>query len=349
MLQNTVMFNKDGDNPAIANPVLDGLENNFIYTEQGLRDYLASQGIQMVANPNPSLKGASITGIDPDFKLPQVAKFSLAADMDLGLSFPASLTVEGIFNKDINAVYVENYNQMNIAGFSTFKGADNRVDFSDQSVVSPVVSKSGGAMVIRNTDKGYSWSASATIKAEPLQNLKTELSYIHIASMAVSDMTGSDLKSTWANTPNVNSPNEVVLRPSAYVIPDKVTASVTYLIEYARNKHLSTEVGLFYTGQNAGTFSYTYSNDMNGDGVTNDLIYIPANVWDVRFVDINNADGTVRYTAEEQKDAFVEYVNSDHYLNSNLGKYAKANAARMPWVNRFDLHVAQNLNLARLL
>lgn len=349
MLQNTVMFNKNGDNPSLSNPVLDGFAGNFIYTEQGMRDYLASQGITMAANPNPSLNGASITGIDPDFKLPQVAKFSLAADVDMGLPFPATFTAEGIFNKDINAVYVENYNQMNIANFSTFNGADSRTDFSGLGTVSPNVSKTGGAMVIRNTNKGYSWSAAATINAEPVYNLKTELSYIHTASMSVSDMTGSDLKSTWANTPNVNSPNEVVLRPSAYVIPDKVTASVTYLIEYARNKYMSTEVGLFYTGQNAGTFSYTYSNDMNGDGVTNDLIYIPSNIWDVEFADIKNADGTVRYSAEEQRKAFVNYVNSDYYMNTHMGKYACANEARMPWVNRFDLHLAQNFNLARLL
>ncbi len=342
MLQNTVMFNG-------YSAVLDGFQNNFIYTEQGLRDYLSSQGVNMTANPNPTLKGASITGIDPDFKLPQVAKFSIAADMDLGLSFPASLTVEGIFNKDINAVYVENYNQTNIDNVSTFKGLDNRADYNDVEVVSPLVSKSGGAMVISNTDKGYSWSAAATLTAEPLRNLKTQVSYIHMASMSVSDMTGSDLKSTWANLPNVNTPNEVVLRPSAYVVPDKVTASATYHIDYASNKFMSTEVGLFYSGQSAGNYSYLFSNDMNGDGVTNDLIYIPSNIWDIEFADIEDKNGTVLYTAKEQREAFRNFVNSDSYLNSHLGQYARANEARMPWVNRIDLHVAQNFNLARLI
>ena len=31
---------------------------------------------------------------------------------------------------------------------------------------------------------------------------------------------------------------------------------------------MSTEVGLFYSGQSAGNYSYLFSNDMNGDGVT---------------------------------------------------------------------------------
>ena len=352
MLQNTVMFNKNNDDPTIPNAVLDGFKNNFIYTEQGLRDYISSQGVNMEPNPNPALKGASITGIDPDFKLPQVAKFSLAADMDLGLSFPASLTVEGIFNKDINAVYVENYNQTHPDNVSTFKGVDNRLDFNQVDGVSPLVSKSGGAMVISNTNKGYSWSASATLTAEPIRNLKTQVSYIHMSAMSVSDMTGSDLKSTWANLPNVNTPNEVVLRPSAYVTPDKVTASATYHIDYASNKFMSTDIGLFYYGQTAGKYSFIYSNDMNGDGVTNDLIYIPSSIWDIEFADIvkknDKGKDVVLYTAKEQREAFRDFVNSNSYLNSHLGTYARANDATMPWVNRFDLHLAQNFNLARL-
>ena len=353
MLQNTVAFNKKNDDPTLANAVLDGLENNFQYTEQGLRNYLESKGVQMEANPNPVLNGASITGIDPDFKLPQVAKFSFATDVELGLSFPASLTLEGIFNKDINAVYVENYNQTHIDNAKRFSGIDGRADFNDADAVSAVVNKTNGAMVISNTDKGYSWSAAATFRAEPVRNLKAEISYIHMVSMSVSDMKGSDLKSTWSNVPNVNTPNEMVLRSSAYVIPDKVTASVTYRINYARNKFMSTDIGLFYTGHTAGKYSYTFTNDMNGDGVSNDLIYIPKSKEELQFADITgkdkNGNNVVLYTAAEQRDAFWDFIEQDSYLSSHKGKYAVANDALMPWINRFDLHLAQNFNVGALI
>jgi hypothetical protein len=336
MLQNTVMFTNEGD------AFLNGLKNNFLYTESSLRNYIQQQGLPMTANPNPVLKGASITGIESDFKLPQVFKTSLAFDYEPDLAFPLTVSVEGIYNKDINAVYIENYNLPDENAASRFNGADNRFNYNTVASVNSTVSKSGGAMVISNTDKGYSWSLGATLKAEPVNNLKTEISYIHQVSMSVQDMKGSALNSAWGNTPNVNSPNELVLRPSAYVIPDKVSAMVTYRFGYSRNRFMSTEAGLFYTGYSAGTYSYTYTNDMNGDGIANDLIWIPANKEDIRFV----ANGSI--TAEAQQQAFWDFVNQDGYLSSHKGEYADANAARMPWLNRFDLHLAQNFNIAAL-
>ena len=348
MLQNTVMFNKAADNTAVANAFLDGLAGNFLYTEESMRNYLEQNDCAMTANPHPFLTGASITGIDSKFKLPQVFKTSIAVDIEPGLSFPASISIEGIINKDINAVYVENYNQVHDDCLGRFKGADDRVDYHGAELVNTCVSKSGGAMVIRNTNKGYSWSFGITAKAEPLNNLHTELSYIHQTSLSVSDMIGSSLSSTWSNTPNVNSPNEMVLRPSAYVIPDKLSASATYRISYARNKFMSTDLGLFYTGHTSGTYSYTYANDMNGDGVANDLLWIPSSSGELLFDDITDKNGQVLYTADEQRASFWAFVKQDLYLSTHTGQYAVANAALMPWVHRFDLHIAQSFNIAAL-
>ena len=337
MLQGTVM----SADP--TNAMLQGLQNNFLYTEKALKNYLRQQGLSMTANPNPTLNNTSITGIASDFKLPQVFKTSMAIDYEPDdLAFPLAVSVEGIYNKDINAVYVENYNQVNDDAAGRFSGADNRVNYNGIAPVQSTVSKSGGAMVISNTDKGYSWSLGGTLKAEPISGLKTEFAYIHQVSMSVQDMKGSALNSAWSNDVNVNSPNEQVLRPSAYVIPDKLSAMATYRLGYAKNKFMSTEIGLFYTGYTAGTYSYTYTNDMNGDGITNDLIWIPANKEDIKFVD----NGTI--TAAEQQQAFWDFVNQDKYLSSHKGEYADANAARMPWLNRFDLHLAQNFNVGAL-
>ena len=337
MLQGTVMSSDP------ANAMQQGLQNNFLYTEEALKNYLRQQGLSMTANPNPTLNNTSITGIAGDFKLPQVFKTSLAIDYEPDdLAFPLAVSVEGIYNKDINAVYVENYNQMSDDAAGRFAGVDNRVNYNTVTPVQSKVSKSGGAMVISNTDKGYSWSLGGTLKAEPIYGLKTEFAYIHQVSMSVQDMKGSALNSAWSNDVNVNSPNEQVLRPSAYVIPDKLSAMATYRLGYAKNKFMSTEIGLFYTGYTAGTYSYTYTNDMNGDGITNDLIWIPANKEDIQFVD----NGTI--TAAAQQQAFWDFVNQDKYLSSHKGEYADANAARMPWLNRFDLHLAQNFNVGAL-
>ena len=53
-----------------------------------------------------------------------------------------------------------------------------------------------------------------------------------------------------------------------------------------------------------------YSNDMNGDGVTNDLIYIPKTKDEIKF------------TSAEDADAFWKFVNQDPYLKKHKGEYA---------------------------
>ncbi|MBP5645897.1 MAG: TonB-dependent receptor [Bacteroidaceae bacterium] len=346
MLQNTVMVTND------KNGVLSGLAGDgFRYDEESLRSYISgltdasgNRLYPMQSGTGTVISNATVCGVDPEFRLPSVMKASLAADLKLPLPFPAAITVEGIWNKDINAVYTENLNIRSGESFARFEGADDRIDYRRNADGTPCgsplvdgrVSPSGGAMIIRNTDKGYSWSAGVTLTAEPLRGLNAEVSYIHADSRSVSDMTGSALYSTWSNTASVNGPNEAVERISGYVIPDKVTAALTYSFS---GRHVKTSAGVFYTGHTAGTYSYVYSNDMNGDGVNNDLIRIPASKEEIQFAD--NGE----YTAAWQQEAFWAFVNQDRYLSAHKGGYAGAYAARMPWLNRFDLHVGERFKV----
>ena len=337
LLQNTVMVSNDADG------VLSGLAGNFLYTPESMRQYLSDKGYNMTSTPNAPVKSATLCGVSEDFKLPQVFKVSLAADWNIPVSFPASLSLEGIYNKDINAVYCRNLNLLNEGDFALFEGLGSRLNyrqFADGTECnSPLVYRNvtGGAMLLDNTDKGYSWSVAATLKLEPVKNLKIELSYIHQDSKSVSDMVGSSLYSTWKNTPSVNSSNQVELHTTSYVIPDRIMGAVTYSIEHG--SRFSTSVGLFYNGCTAGTYSYTYSNDMNGDGALNDLLYIPASKDELMFTD--NAG----YTAAQQQEALWEFVCNDGYLSRHKGEFAGANDALMPWLNRFDIRVAETFRI----
>ena len=337
MLQNTVVVSNDN------NGVLSGLAGNFLHTPEDMRAYLKSQGYPMKANANAPVKSATLCGVADDFKLPQVLKASFAADWDIPAGFPASISLEGIFNKDINAVYARNLNLHNYKDFIRFYGADQRLNYRWGDAVigenSPLLydNVTGGAMLLCNTKYGYSWSFAATASLEPVRNLKLEVSYIRQDSKAVSDMVGSSLYSTWKNTASINDPNEEVSRSSAYVMPHRVLAALTYSISHG--KRFATAVGLFYTGSNTGRYSYMCNNDMNGDGVVNDLIYIPASKDEVIFVDNG------QYSAEQQQDAFWDFVCNDKYLSRHKGGYAGANDALMPWLNRFDIRVAETFRI----
>ena len=318
---------------------IDGLR--FMTDDESLRKYVADNGYPLSADNDLPVRNASICGVEENFKLPQVLKTSLAADWVVPVDFPAVLTVEGIYNKDINAVYARNLNLRNSNDFKRFSGPDDRLNYlwNDAGLTSPLLydNVTGGAMMLSNTSLGYSWSVAATARIEPVRNLKIEVSYIHQDAKSVSDMNSSSLYSVWKKMLTVNDPNGEILRTSGYAVPDRIMADVTYTINHG--SRFATAVGLYYSGSRSGRFSYTCMNDMNGDGALNDLIYIPASKDEVIFVD-NGA-----YTAEQQQQAFWEYVCNDEYLSRNKGHYAGANDALMPWLNRFDLRIAETFRV----
>ena len=133
-------------------------------------------------------------------------------------------------------------------------------------------------------------------------------------------MPGSAASSAYQGLYSVNGPNFAVLERSQYVTPDKVSANLSYYIDLIGG----LQVDLYYTGYSPAGNSFTYSNDMNGDGLSYDLIYIPATKDEVAF------------TSEADRDAFWKFVEQDNYLSKHKGQYAESNAARAPFVHRFD-------------
>lgn len=326
MLQNTVSITNASD--------LAKLKGGLITDVNSMISTLGLPTTSLYGNASTPVKSATVVGIANDFKLPQVWKNSLAIDYTIPVSFPMTLTVEGMINKEINAIKMENYNVLHNSYLSKFAGPDQRLNYAKTSVQSGVT---GGAIVLKNSSKGYSSTINAMVTAEPIKDLNLMLSYTHTISQEITGLPGSQAYSSWQNSYNVNGVNNNGLSRSQYVTPNKVIASASYRINYAKN--FATSVGLYYAGYNAGTYNYYYSNDMNGDGATNDLLYIPSTKDQIKFVDANG------FTAAQQAEAFWKFVEQDKYLNNHKGEYAKAYGATMPWVNRVDLKLAQDFKI----
>ena len=289
-------------------------------------------------NSGADITGASIVGISPSFKLPQLWKSSVAVDYQVPVSFPLSFSAEFIYNKNINAIYQENLNVVDPAELSRFNGPDNRLFYKSAALTSVASNVTGGAMVLKNTNKGHSTAVSVSVAAEPVRSLNIMASYAHTTAQEISGNPGSQSYSAWQNIPSVDSPNLAGLHPSQYLTPDKVVAALWYNVEYAK-KHMATHIGLFYTGYVPGNYSYMYTADMNQDGQKNDLIYIPNTKDELLFIDKNG------FTAADQADAFWNFINQDPYLRKHKGQYAEAYGAYLPWVHRFDFRVAQDFKL----
>lgn len=278
---------------------------------------------------------SSIAAVDPDFKLPQVWKTSLAADYQIPVDFPMTVTMEGMFSKDINAVSQLNVNMPDPieAGFSKFNGPDNRYIYTSTKINSKV----NDAMVLVNNSDGYGYSLNATFNAEPIKNLKALFAFTHTSVKEISGNPGSQANSAWQNQASINGPNNLSIQNSQYVTPNKLIGSLSYRLEYG--KMFATNIGIYYAGYNTGSYSWVYSNDMNGDGVNNDLMYIPNSKNEIKFVAKNG------FTVEQQEDAFWNFIEQDPYLSKNKGKYAEAYSAILPWVNRFDLKISEDIRV----
>ena len=306
---------------------LNGLAGRMLNVEE-LKEYFEVP----LTNEN-HVADQNMTGVSSNFKMPQVWKSSIAVDYQLPVSFPFTVTGEFIYNKSINAVYMDNIN-INTSDPETldhFNGADNRIKYSNANLYYP--GKYG--IMLKNTSKGYGYTANFTLNAEPVRNLKLMAAYTRTESKEVSGLPGQNAVSTWTSTIAVDGPNSTALHRSNYVTPDQVMASLNYYIPAKVSSHflLGTHISLFYKGYSSGNLSYTYSNDMNGDGVSQDLMYIPAN------------DSEIKFKSEEDRVAFWRFVDQDDYLSAHKGEYAEAYAARAPWLHRIDLHLAEDFQV----
>jgi hypothetical protein len=290
---------------------------------------------------------------DPDFKFSQVFRANLAMDKSLGNGWLVS--VEGIYTKDINAVYLENVNLPDSKVKAV--GADNRVIFYTlgsnglpgatrvNQIYGSIPTAQGGnnglkpnisdAIVIKNTNLGYSYALTATVSKAFDSGLFASLSYTNSDSRSVNDG-GSIAQSQWRDRVVSGDPNENVMSYSSFMQAHRINAYGSYRLNYL-NEKASTTFGFTYSVAPAGRFSYTYSGDMNGDGqVTNDLMYIPRGETEILLKDL----GT--YTAAQQWADLDKYISQDKYLSKRRGQYAERNGGELPWAANFDFKVIQD-------
>jgi hypothetical protein len=76
-----------------------------------------------------------------------------------------------------------------------------------------------------------------------------------------------------------------------------------------------------------------YTNDVNGDSNSFDLIYIPKDRDDILFVD------------EESADNFFAFLEQDKYLSSHKGQYAEAYSVHAPMTHHFDIKLTQDFKI----
>jgi hypothetical protein len=323
LVQYQAKLNATGKNSATKsdmNQFAGGLvtDANGKATVAALYDKLVSMGFPETVSPKDGKAANGICAVDPNFKMPQVWKSSLAFDYSFPTDFPLSITAEGIFNKTINGVCMSDWSVSPVGGFARLNGVDNRPLY-------PANYRTAySAFVLENTNKGYGWSANVQVNARPIESLSLMAAYTHTVSKEITGMPGSNAESAFTYVPTWEGPNNIRLHNSQYVTPDRVVASATH------HDKSGNHYSLIYEAWRGGyNYSYMTTNDMNGDGYAYDAIYVPTQEQ------VDNKE--FRFVSADDAKRFMDFVAGDSYLSKHQGQYAEGYAVYSPWVHRFDV------------
>lgn len=304
-----------------------------ILSSDAMLEKIKSLGYPTEVHEEDGTLPSSIAGVERKFKMPQVWKTSLALDYSFPTPFPMSLSVEGIFNKTVNQVCIQDLNIKSPEGYPRFNGPDNRFIFpSDYKYT--YVNGAGktvdapSAYILTNTNEGYGWNASATFRISPVKGLDITATYAHTCQKELTGMPGSDASSAFTYIPTSEGPNRPKLHNSSYVEPDRFFVNLTY--HDKGNNHWSMFLESYRGGAN---YTYMLSNDMNSDGYNYDIIYLPSDRSQLRF------------TTDDDAQRFWAYVDKDPYLKSIKDDYTEAYSVYSPWTTRLDFRWAHDFKL----
>ncbi len=284
--------------------------------------------------------------IDKSFKFPQVFRANLGTDVRI----PGGLlaTFEALYSKTLNNIAYTDVNLAPPAGVvdpAYNNGADKRIAYSSSTNaggrrINPNITN---AILLSNTDKGYSYNLTVQL-SKTWKHLFASLAYNHNDATDINSGASSTALSNWGFVQIVGNPNDPQLATSNYALTHRVSAVVAVNFNYA--KYFKTSVALFYSGNSGQKYTYLVNGDLNSDSrFGNDLLYVPRNASEIKFVDFLNSNNTVRYTSAQQAEAFQKFIDNDPYLSKRRGMYTERNQNNTPWENIVDMRLAQDFTI----
>jgi hypothetical protein len=298
-----------------------------------------------------TVPAASVDLIAPGTRQPSVWKFNLALDTELpwwGLVAGA----EWVHTEVRSAL---NYRHLNL-GAATATGPDGRPLFynaaglsaanwngSDAPSSSAVRNRAnrnaayGDVLLAESTGKGMGDALTLSLGGNVARTFNWNVAYTYTKATEVSPLSSSTAISNW-NGRAVFDPNENVAARSPYEVKDRVSSSMSFSKAFFGG--YKTTMGMFYEGRRGKPYSWTFRNDMNGDGIAgNDLMYIPSapGSGEVLFYGATEAE------RRANEDRFWAVVNANPDLAGSRGRVVSRYGSTSPWVNTFDLRLSQEV------
>lgn len=289
--------------------------------------------------------GASVNTIDPEFKYPKYLKGTLGFDhrFDNGLIG----TIEGLYTRSQDNAFYQNL------ALNGPTGADRngRVLYGTLTGTGATPDTKGNrtnVLDLTNASGDYTWSVTGQVQKSFSNRFEGSAAYTYQQARDVVSITSSTAGSNYRYQRDVSGRlDDLSVTRSKYDQPHRIVATGTYRFPSL------TDLSVIYTGNSGAPFDYVYrsnggsTGDLNADGQTqNDLMYVPRDAHDANEILFTGFDGTGGKTpadAAVQADAFENFIASQPCLQEARGSMMTRNACRNPWVNEFDVSIAQSL------
>lgn len=268
-------------------------------------------------------------------KLPSVWRGNIAVERKLPF-LGSVFTAELIHTINDKALFTENLNIKPLVVTATSGpavGLDGRQRFNGGATSAGATSTAFTNVVrVRNISEGQSTYASIGIDRPMRNNWSYNVTYTRGSSKEAQSFGQTVAVDGWSRNAVFNQ-NSVEVQRSDFEVKNRVQVSLAKRFEF--KKGWRTTASLYYEGHTGNPYSFTYGNDLNGDGIAaNDLVYVPTGAADPKI-------SLAGMTAAQQADFFAFIQRSG--LNKYAGSYAPRNAFVQPWINQLDLRITQKL------
>jgi len=307
--------------------------------------------------PAPAPGAAGTAGIntnDPDFKYPQ--SFTGSLGVDHRLPGDVVLSLEGLYRKAINGILVRDRNLRGprTVGDAYYTDRHGRALYADTISSSGSVTNTSrryitrvnnvnfteGIIDVTNQSEDYNYTLSAQLSKRFSESFQAQGSYTHMKAVDVQSLTSDRAISNYRNGTQLSGAHDdVEVGTSYFSRPHRIVISGTYTAPWK-----TTDVSLYFEGISGTPFTYVYSGDINGDGVTqNDPIFVPTDATDPGEIAIGTITGGQFVQDLNASRRFDEFIDLQDCLSEQRGSIMERNSCRSPFQKRMDLSLRQSL------
>ncbi|MHB0963725.1 MAG: TonB-dependent receptor [Gemmatimonadaceae bacterium] len=279
---------------------------------------------------------AEVDLLSKDLKFPQNFRANIGYDRQLADGIVA--TFEGMYTKGINTLFYQNI----ALGAPLGTDPHGRLMYGTAPLTPNLKFAGRGTVLdVTNENKDYSYQLTAGLQRRWRNNWEGSVFYTYSQAFDIQSLGSSTAFSQYrfGRSAGYDPQESTKLSHSMFEQPHRVVANGSYAFQKT-----GTDLSLIYIGESGMPFHYliggSSAGDVNGDGIGNDLLYIPKNVTDPNEIIFVQSGAN---TPQMQADAFEKFISGNECLNSQRGRIMERHSCVEPFRNFVNLTIRQNL------